>query len=259
MPDLNKFEKLPARALHIFYVLDTSGSMTGTPIATLNRAMEETVEILRNLAKSQADSELKIAVLEFNSGCRWMQAGGPEELEDFIWEDLSAGGLTDVGAALKELDSKLHRSAFLGSMTGAFYPIIIFMSDGCATDDYKKALEAIRKNDWFHRATKIGFALGDDPDIGMIADVVGTHEAVVKADKLETFARMIKFASVTSSMVRSSSVTTTQVVEGKDIVQMMKEQGEAPDTITVTDPGGYDPEPEVKPDVDPDWGGDDWD
>ena len=257
MPDITELERPPARVLPIFYVLDTSGSMKGAPIATLNRAMEETIEALKKLAKSQADAILKVAVLEFNSGCKWMQPAGPEEMEDFIWEDLSAGGLTDVGATLKELNSKLHQSAFLGSMTGAYIPVIIFMSDGCATDDYKKALTEIRENKWFRRATKIGFALGDDPDVGMIADVVGNIEAVVKTEDLELFAKMIKFASVTSSMLCSTSVTTTSV-GGEDIVKIMKEQGDVPDTIIGIDPRAYDPEPVLPPDPDPDWGGD-WD
>ena len=37
------------RELTIFYVLDTSGSMVGTPIATLNRTMTETVEALKRV------------------------------------------------------------------------------------------------------------------------------------------------------------------------------------------------------------------
>ena len=259
MPDISKLEKPPMRALHIFYVLDTSGSMTGTPIATLNRAMEETVEVLKTQAKNQADAQLKIAVLEFNTGCRWVQGAGPEDLEDFIWEDLSAGGLTDVGSALTELNSKLSRNAFLGSMTGAFVPVIIFMSDGYATDDYKKALEDVRRNKWFTRATKIGFAIGEDPDVKMISDVVGNNEAVIKTDDLELFARLIKFASVTSSMLCSSSVTTTQAVDGATIVELSKKQGVAPDSVTPDAPANYSPQPAADPDPDPDWGGDDWD
>lgn len=258
MPDISKLEKPPMRALHIFYVLDTSGSMSGTPIATLNRAMEETIEVLKTQAKNQADALLKIAVLEFNTGCKWMQEGGPEELDDFIWDDLSAGGLTDVGSALTELNSKLSRKAFLGSMTGSFIPVIIFMTDGYATDDYKKALEQVRQNKWFSRATKIGFAIGDDPDVRMISDVVGNSEAVVKTDDLELFARLIKFASVTSSMLCSSSVTTTQAVDGATILEIAKKQGEAPDSITPDAPANYSPQPAVDPDSDPDWGGDDW-
>lgn len=37
----------PRKNLPIFYLLDTSGSMTGEPIAILNRAMTETMEELK--------------------------------------------------------------------------------------------------------------------------------------------------------------------------------------------------------------------
>ena len=113
--------------------------------------------------------------------------------EDFEYEYLEAGGLTDIGAALKELNSKLSRHAFLNSMTGALMPVIIFMTDGYATDDYSKTLEEIRKNRWFARGTKIGFALGDDPDLKMLSSVVGNSEAVIKTTDLDLFKRLMKF------------------------------------------------------------------
>lgn len=262
MPDLqNDLIGVPRRELTIFYILDTSGSMTGAPIGKLNRAMTETIEALKSLAKSNADALLKIAVLEFNSGCKWVNPSGPEEMEDFMWEDLDAGGLTDVGSALKELDSKLSRNSFLKSMTGAYLPVIIFMTDGCATDDYKKALEEIRTNKWFKRATKIGFALGESPDMKMISEVVGNSEAVIKTEDLDLFGRLIKFASVTASMLASQSKTSNDVPTGEDVVKKFVNENPEMDDIT-PDPGevtGYKPEPEPDPDEDDEWGEGGWD
>ena len=256
MPSLNDLEKAPRRAMTIFYVLDTSGSMTGAPIAQLNRAMEETVEALKDVAKSNADAELKIAVLEFSSGCKWIQPKGPEDMEDFVWEDLTAGGMTDVGEALKELDSKMSRNAFLTSMTGNFLPLVIFMTDGYATDDYKKALTNIRQNKWFARATKIGLAIGDNPDLNMISDVVGNCEAVVKTTDLEVFAKMIKFASVTASMLNSTSRTTEEGTTGADVVKTALNDGTITKNEVVKDAGTM-PEPPAIPvaddDVDDEW------
>jgi uncharacterized protein YegL len=256
MPSLENLEKPPRRAMHIFYVLDTSGSMQGASIAQLNRAMEETVEALKDVAKGNSDAELKIAVLEFSSGCKWIQPKGPEDMEDFVWEDLTAGGMTDIGSALKELDSKMSRNAFLSSMTGAFLPLVIFMTDGYATDDYVKPLEEIRKNKWFARATKIGFAIGDNPDINMIADVVGNGEAVVKTSDLSVFAKMIKFASVTSSMLNSTSRTTEEGATGADVVKSALDDGTIQKKDIATGAGTM-PEPPAIPtqddDVDDAW------
>lgn len=240
------------KAMTIFYVLDTSGSMGGTSIATLNGAMEETIAALKQQAESNGDAELKIAVLEFNSGCKWLNPSGPEDMEDFMWEELSAGGLTDIGAALRELDSKLSRKAFLSSITGSYLPIIIFMTDGYATDDYSKSLAQIRQNKWFQRATKIGFAIGDDPDMKMISEVVGNCEAVIRTTDLSLFSRLMKYVSVTSSMLVSTSRTTSSEVTGSSIVDDMVKTGEAPASI-VDSNVNYNPEPPAPQDDDV-WG-----
>ena len=254
MPSPSELEKTPRRELHVFYILDTSGSMSGTPIATLNNAMTETVEVVRQQAKSNADALVKISVLEFNSGFRWLQPQGPEEMEHFIWKDLKAGGLTDMGAALKELDSKLSRHAFLNSMTGAYLPVIIFMTDGYATDDYKKALEQIRKNRWFERGTKIGFAVGEEADAEMITEIVGSAEAVVQTDNLELFARMLKFASVTATMLCSQSRTDDSEISGKVILD--KARVDNPDMKgALPGPEPFLGDPYVSSDIDE---GDEW-
>lgn len=253
-------EKVPRRVLNVFYLLDVSGSMAGAKITMLNSAMEETTAELKKQAKNNADAEVKVAVLAFSSGCQWLNPAGPESLEeDFIWEELQAGGLTDMGAALKELDSKLSRESYLNSITGNYMPVIIVMTDGGATDDYTKALAEIRQNKWFQRATKIGFAIGEDADARMICDVVGNSEAVVKTSDLKLFANMIKFASVTASMLASKSRTTDTGVSGADIVKTVVDSGDAPSDVVVTGVS-YDPEPAPAPpassgdwDDDSDW------
>lgn len=249
-------EGAPRRVLNVFYLLDISGSMTGAKITMLNSAMEETTAELKKQAKNNADAEVRVGVLTFSSGCRWLNPAGPESLEeDFIWEELQAGGLTDMGAALKELDSKLSRKSYLNSITGNYMPVIIVMTDGGATDDYTKALAEIRKNKWFQRATKIGFAVGDDADVRMICDVVGNSEAVVKTSDLNLFARMIKFASVTASMLASKSRTTDTGVSGKDIVEAVIDGGDAPTDVVVGGDVTYNPEPVPEPST----GGGGWD
>ena len=260
MPSTNSLTESPRKELHVFYVLDTSGSMEGAKISALNHAVEECTEALKTLAKNNGDAKLKVAVMEFNSGCKWITSNGPEDLEeDFEYEYLEAGGLTDIGAALKELNSKLSRHAFLNSMTGALMPVIIFMTDGYATDDYAKALAEIRRNRWFARGTKIGLALGDDPDVKMLSSVVGNSEAVIKTTDLDLFKRLMKFVSVTASMLVSQSTTTETVSTGKDIVEQAKtELGVPAESIVHLDDDEYDKEDDLSTDTDDDWGDDEW-
>ena len=233
MPTMDKLTESPRKDLHVFYVLDTSGSMEGAKISALNHAMEECTEALKTLAKSNGDAKLKMAVMQFNTNCSWVTYNGPEDLDgDFMYEYMDAGGLTEMGAALRELNSKLSRHAYLNSMVGALMPVIIFMTDGYATDNYQDALEEIRKNRWFRRGTKIGFALGDDADTAMIASVVGNKEAVIQTTDLELFKRLMKFVSVTASMLVSQSATTETASSGADIIDRAKKDMDLSDSIT---------------------------
>ena len=226
---VSKLEEIPRRELTVFFVLDTSLSMCGTPIAELNHGVEECAQALKELAKSNGDAILKIAIMEFNSDCRyirWITPNGPVPVEDFGWEYLEAGGLSSIGSALKELNSKLSCKEFLQSMKGSFMPVIIFMTNGHATDDYQKPLVEIRKNKWFNHSTKIGFAVGDEADERMIASIVGNSEAVIKTSDILLFKKLMRFVSVRDSMFDDAT-----------------EGNKAPKTS----------------DIDDDWDDDDWD
>lgn len=251
----------PRKNLPIFYLLDTSGSMTGEPIAILNRAMTETMDALKKVAKKNSDAKLQIAVMEFNSNVKWMQPNGLEDVEDFYWVDLQAAGLTEVGAALKELDSKLSRGSFLNGIMGNLMPVIIIMTDGGATSSYKKELNEIKKNKWFQNASKIGFAVGDDADIDMITDVVGNSEAVIRTDDMETFAKLIKLASVTASKIGSVSRTSASGDISEDIVKTVtgNDTGKSSDTGNQSTTGNVDPYPDPNPGDDDSISVDAWD
>lgn len=216
---------MPRKNLHLFYILDTSKSMAQNgKIETLNAAMKETLEVLKTEAKKNADAKLHVVVLEFNSGANWITQNGAEALEeDFIWTPLQTGGLTDLGAALNELNAKLSKKVWLDSMTGALMPILIFMTDGQPTDNYKKALEQIRKNNWFLKSTKIGFAIGDNADEEVIAEVVGNSEAVIRTTDLDEFRKLLVFVSVRTSLLVSESQIGEELDLKKVIDQGRKE------------------------------------
>lgn len=259
MPAFNTLEAVPRKDLHVFFILDTSGSMFGDRIAALNHGMEECIDALESLAKNNGDANIKVAVMEFNTNVRWVTSNGPENMEDFEWEELEAGGMTSMGAALTELDDKLSRNKFLNSITGALMPVIIFMTDGYANDEYDAPLHRIRGNKWFKKATKIGFAIGDDADLQMISSVVGNSEAVIKTTDLDLFKRLIKFVSVTASTLASTSHTSATKTGGDSIVQTAKDQLNLPDSITPDlDDTDYDKEINNPNAAADDWGDPDW-
>lgn len=257
--DINKdFEVIARPLLPIIFVLDTSGSMTGQPISMLNHAMEEVKNILTNFAKSNSDALLKIGVLQVHSGAHWLQPNALEEFEDFELKRLEAGGLTDMGAALMELDNKLSRKTFLVSTSGWCKPIIIFMTDGQPTDSWEEPLKSIKANNsWYKNSIKIGFAVGDGADVKVISEIVGNSEAVIKVDDLKTFDILLQKVAINSAMIGSKSHVAGETPSAKEIIQStLEETGQSDNVQTGDDMGVQVADPE--PDDGGGWGDDDW-
>ncbi|MCD7841640.1 MAG: VWA domain-containing protein [Lachnospiraceae bacterium] len=244
-------EAVARKLLPIIYVIDTSGSMIGDRIASVNEAMNDSVEVLKDVSENNPTAELKIGVMQFDSNVRWV-TNGLVFLEDYYWNDLSAGGLTSLGAALDELNEKLSRKELLSSDVGYKAPVIIFMSDGYPTDDYIKSLKKVRDgNKWFKIATKIAIGVGDDFDKAALTDVVGNSEAVIQVNDNETLKKLIRVVSVTASMVGSKSRTDESQINEVLAEVRQEMQGEA--DIDIPDPVTPPAQPQPKKDPDDAW------
>ncbi len=192
------------RTMTLFFVVDASGSMQGSKMGTLNSAIEEVIPEIRKISGENADAAIKIAVLEFSNGARWITPS-PIEAEGFTWSFLNADGLTDFGAACKELTEKLSRSAFMSDVAGSFAPAIFLLSDGEPTDDYKAELQKLWNNNWFKKAIKVAVAIGDDANCDILSEFTGNKEAVLTVHTPQALAKMIRFVSVTASQIGSKS------------------------------------------------------
>jgi uncharacterized protein YegL len=198
----DKVEGIVKRQMVLFFVVDTSGSMIGTKIGAVNTAIREVLPELKGIGGSDVD--LKIACLKFSSGCSWMHST-PVPVENFQWNNLSADGVTDFGAACKELSDKMAKEKFLSAPSASVAPAIFLMSDGEPTDDYKIGLSALQQNNWYKYAIKVAVAIGDDANINVLKEFTGNSEAVITVHTPEALRKMIRFVSITSSQIGSKS------------------------------------------------------
>ncbi len=214
-----KVDVVPRRTMVLFFIVDTSGSMEGEKISSLNVAIQETLPYVNDISASNADAQIKISALEFSSGTEWMYPQ-PMDVEGFVWRDLEAGGLTCLGEAFTELNDKLSVShGFMQEAAGSFAPAIILFSDGEPTDDYKRGLEKLKNNQWFKSAIKVAIAIGDDANQNILAEFTNSKEAVLTVRNKEQLKKIIKFVSVTASQVASSHSSV-----GKDAPETKQEE-----------------------------------
>ncbi len=195
---------IPRRTMVLFFLVDTSGSMSGDKIGAVNEAIREVIPEIKDISSENADALIKIAVLNFSSGASWLY-DGPIEADQFVWNNLEAGGLTDMGVAFGMLNEKLSRTQFMADAIGSYAPAIFMMSDGEPTDEYKKGLDEVRKNKWFKVAIKVAVAIGADANTEILKEFTGNEECVLTVRTPEALKKMIRFASVTASQIGSKS------------------------------------------------------
>ncbi len=88
--------ELASRPLHFIWITDCSGSMTGDKIQSLNAAIHGAVSPMRDVANSNPNAQVLVRAVKFSNGAHW-HLGRPTPVDKFQWQDLSAGGCTDMG------------------------------------------------------------------------------------------------------------------------------------------------------------------
>jgi uncharacterized protein YegL len=199
-------EAIPRKTMVLFFLIDTSGSMSGSKIGAVNAAIEEVLPELRDLSASNADAEVKIAALEFNNAALWITKDNPVKVDDFRWTYLDAAGSTCLGDACLQLNDKLSTKSFMREASGSFAPAIFLLSDGEPTDSFDGDLAELQKNNWFKAAIKVAVAIGDDANKAELAKFTGSMESVLEVHNAAMLRKMIRFVSVRSSQVASKSV-----------------------------------------------------
>jgi len=233
---------VPRRTMTLFFLIDTSGSMSGNKIGAVNDAIVNVLPMLEDISSSNPDAEIKVATLEFSNGTKWLY-NEPKSVEDFKWIDVQAGGLTSLGEACLELNGKLSRSGYMKSASGSYAPAIILLSDGGPTDNFDGGLQTLQGNNWFKNSIRIAIAIGDDADLNVLSRFTGNSEAVIKVQNIDALKQIIRIVAVTSSQIGSKSSsagdTSKQDQVIKDVNQAVEDINGA-STAAAPDSSSYD-------------------
>ena len=77
----------------VFFIVDTSGSMTGLKIAVVNETMRHAISLLEEMNINKPYAQTKVAVLQFDCEVKWLYPK-PIDAKNYEWKDLQANGLT---------------------------------------------------------------------------------------------------------------------------------------------------------------------
>ena len=209
---------LASRPVHFFWVVDCSGSMEGTKIGAVNDTIQEVTPIMKKTAEDNPNAQLLVRALQFSDGASWI--ADMVNIEDFHWQDLQAGGMTDIGEAFNLLAGQLSMPPM---PQRALPPVIVLLSDGQPTDDYKPALERLLKLPWYKKSVRIAIAIGDDADNSVLEQFTRNKELVLNVHTRTQLVKAIRWASTVAASVSAPSVQSIPVsnddADNNDLIQ----------------------------------------
>lgn len=209
-PEGNPFAVEPTarRQMLLEIVVDNSGSMNGQKIAAVNEVMKDISQFVGDFSVSNPDAEIKMNVLIFSDGARWMYPD-PVSADQFKWVDLTAGGGTDFAAASVELERRFHRSADMGNPAGNYAPSVILLTDGEFNYGWEEMFDkTLLRNKWYGIALKRAVAIGNDAVTESLAKVTGSIERVITVHNLEALKEVLRLTTKGISTIGSTSALT---------------------------------------------------
>ncbi|MDR0758087.1 MAG: VWA domain-containing protein [Tannerella sp.] len=195
-----------ARRLPVYLILDTSGSMTGEPIAAVETGVQTLVSALRQ--DPYALETAYLSVITFDSNAK--QIVPLTELTAFQMPSIQANGLTSLGDALSLLANKIDSEVTktTADVKGDWKPLVFIMTDGGPTDNWQKGLNEFRKR---KTGIVVACAAGQGADTKVLKQIT---ECVVQLDTTDSSTIKAFFKWVSASV----STGSQKVDSGTEVV-----------------------------------------
>ena len=200
---------LANRPLHFFWIADCSGSMSiDGKIQALNNAIREALPHMQQVASENPNAQVLVRAIAFSDGARWHVAQ-PAPVDEFRWNDLKAGGVTDMGQAMKLLAEQLRPDVMPAR---ALPPVLVLISDGQPTDNFDAGLKSLMGEPWGLKSVRIAIAIGEDADMGILQKFIGNPEfKPLLAKNADALVRYVRWAS--TEVLKSASSPASQILD----------------------------------------------
>lgn len=190
------------RPIEAFFLLDCSGSMSGSKIGAVNQAMREVIPALRDVVNSQSGVAMNVTVMTFDSNVQVHTSHVP--VDEFYWSDVGTGGSTNTSGAIDQLCRELDISKM---PRRGLPPVCILMSDGEADsiEDYMSSINNLNNIPWGKKAVRLAIAIQTSEVAKQHLSAFSNHPevGVLEANNVLQLINMIKWASTTASISAS--------------------------------------------------------
>lgn len=208
---LNSYVAREPRALPIFVLADTSGSMRGEKINELNLALREMLRVLNNV--DDIRGKFQLCVISFGGEVKVEQP--LDDIDKISLTELTASGNTPMGTAFDVVCNMIEDRSVVSSRSYA--PTIVLISDGIPTDcsesifDSKKYTEweplaELHKGERSSKSQRLALGIGSDADYEMLKAFIHVDGIpVIKASDATGIAKFFRWVTM-STVARMNSV-----------------------------------------------------
>jgi uncharacterized protein YegL len=190
----------PDPRIPVVLALDTSSSMSGEPIAELQRGVETFFEAIKSDEVARTSAE--IAIVTFDSSVRTLLDFRSIDTQEV--PTLYANGTTSMGEGVLEALRLLEerKTSYQAAGVDYYQPWLVLMSDGYPTDDITEASEAITQLAEKRKISVFPIAIGN-ADTAVLSRLGGGRPALrLQGLKFQEF-----FVWLSKSVARVSQST----------------------------------------------------
>jgi uncharacterized protein YegL len=199
--DASEFTAAKAKPLPVVLLLDTSGSMYGDKISSLNDAVRK---MLGTFTKEESQAnEFLVSIITF--GGTAFLAYSPTPASELTYTNLSADAGTPLGAAIDVAKALIEDREQMPSR--AYRPLVVLVSDGVPTDSWESKLDHFIQDGRSAKCDRMALGIGreayDGPGrVTLERFIAGTEHEVFEAEDAGEIHNFFKF--VTMSVVSRS-------------------------------------------------------
>lgn len=197
------------RRLPVYILLDTSGSMRGEPIYSVNVGLQAMLSALRQ--DPYALESVHLSIITFDIEAKEYLPLTPLEQVAIGNIDVPDAGATFLGAALELLIQHVDRDVKKSTAAekGDWRPLLFLMTDGSPSDlyAYRQAVEEIKKRNF---GSILACAAGPKAKQDILLELT---DRVVTLDTMDSasFLGFFKWVSASVSIGSSSAGLTSQI------------------------------------------------
>ncbi len=218
-------DRISKQKLNLMLLVDTSTSMRGKRIGQVNSAIRDVQKYLTELEGENSNVDFYLTVITFSTTASLLNGDREKKIDDFRFDDIKAGGWSNLHLAYETLETLLKKEKYGGIMPdfGGVAPILLLLTDGHPTEKATEQLDRLKELPWFRVALKYGIAieLDDERTLRCLNDFVSDNGDVVECYDSGMLEKIIKIIVLTASKVKSShsSVHAGEVQKTGEIVQ----------------------------------------